>query len=319
VEKPLSLAQVSEEVIKKAKKKKILKELLEHIKRPDGIDIEHYISLLEALRIRKYDVMADELRKLFCATIQEGVAPENVLIEPKIEMALLQMHNAIPTEETLSGVISLNYDSLLDHAFNKINEGIDYGIKCKCPTGEYRIRTDHEAIPLIKLHGSFNWRRSFPYITIDEAQTGLNPQTEMLWIPPSVGKVRDSYPFNALWGRAFEVLDCDILRIVGCKLSQNDWGLISLLFSTQLRSDEAYKIELVNSQERGLEIRERTKFLRNVTVLHELEGCIDIARYGTENVFESWLKSKISFLQEKNLCNGTEGLNYVNKLMGAVA
>ena len=126
--------------------------------------------------------------------------------------------------------------------------------------------------------------------------------------------VRNSYPFNTLWGKAFEILDCDVLRIVGCKLSQNDWGLMSLLFNTQLKSGKAYQIELINTQDGGLEIRGRTRFLKNVRVLNELEGCKDIARYGTQNPFESWLKSKISYLRENGRC--TERLKYINKIMG---
>jgi len=110
--------------------------------------------------------------------------------------------------------------------------------------------------------------------------------------------------------------DCDILRIVGCKLSQNDWGLTSLLFSTQLRTDDAYQIELINSNEQGLDIRKRNGFLKNVKALEELEGCKLLAKYGTQNVFEGWLKSKISLLREKGSCVGERGLNYVNKIMG---
>jgi len=316
VVEPLSLVHISELVIEKAKKRQALKEILEHIQPDDIKDIEFYISLLESLQIRKYSDITNTLRSLFCKTIQERLMVDDAPLEPTLSMALLQMHRAIEEKEELKGAISLNYDSLLDHAFNKIHNGLNYWIKCKVSGSTHDYSLNPRSVPLIKLHGSFNWRRGFPSITIDERQAQSGEQAEMLWLPPSIEKERSYYPFNTLWGKAFELLDCDVLRIVGCKLSQNDWGLTSLLFNTQLRTDKAYQIELINSHEGGLEIRERNGFLKNVKVLGELEGCKPIAKYGTQNVFESWLKTKILLLREKGLCVNERGLNYVNKIMG---
>jgi hypothetical protein len=313
---PLSLEHISGLVVEKARRRKVLKEILGHIQPDDIKDIELYISLLESLQIRKYTDMTNILRSLFCAIIQEKLLVDNAPLKPTLSMALLQMHKAIEDQEELKGAISLNYDSLLDHAFNEIHHGLNYGIKCKCSatTDDYVLEQD--SVPLIKLHGSFNWKRSFPLITIDEQQAQSGEQSEMLWLPPSIEKERDMYPFNTLWGKAYEILDCDILRIVGCKLSQNDWGLISLLFNTQLRTDDAYQIELITSHDSGLAIRSRNGFLKNVKALGELEGCQLIVKYGTQNVFESWLKNKISMLRQNGLCIGEQYLDYVNEIMG---
>jgi hypothetical protein len=121
----------------------------------------------------------------------------------------------------------------------------------------------------------------------------------MLWIPPSIEKVKDRYPFNLLWGKAFELLlNCDVLRIVGCNLSQNDWGLISLLFNTQLEPGGVYEIELIRSHKGGARVRKRNGFLKNVRILGELDGCQDLVETPALNTFESWLRRKIHSRRE---------------------
>ncbi len=132
---------------------------------------------------------------------------------------------------------------------------------------------------------------------------------------PSIEKRTEQYPFNMLWGIAFEILECDILRIVGCRLSQNDWGLISLLLSTQLRTSKPYSIELINSHENGREIRERNGFLRNVKILGELDGCQEFVDYKPENVFESWLRVRCSLYIKKGLKIGGSGYKYIDSVL----
>lgn len=315
IESSLLLSSVSEQVIKLARKKRSLRTILDHIGHVEGIDIEHYISLLESLHHHQYENVAETLRSLFCEVVQTGLMEDGVQIRPLLEMALIQMHGAISDIEEFRGIISLNYDSLLDRAINEVRTGINYHIKCECVHGSANYNLNKELPPLIKLHGSFNWRKGFPNIRIDE-QASIKYKSEMLWIPPSIGKIKDTYPFNSLWGKAFEMLDCDILRVVGCKLNQNDWGLISLLFDTQLRTDNPYTIELITSQGTGSDMRKRLGFLKNIVVVEELPGCKDISEYPPGNTMESWLKSKISFLREQGRCISDERLNYINELMG---
>lgn len=310
----LSLRSVSESVITKAKTETGFEDMLSDVSTDDIKDIELYISLLESVHTKKYSDLIGLLRSLFCKTIQENLMHKGVLIDPNLTMALLEMHSAIADDESFVGAISLNYDNLLDRAYNEVFKGLNYGIKCKCEKANYTI--NEELKTLIKLHGSFNWKRGFRFINIDEAQAQLAEQSEMLWIPPSIEKERDAFPFNLLWGKAFEMLDCDILRIVGCKLSQNDWGLISLLFDTQLETGGAYKIELICSHEGGMDIKKRNGFLKNVYVLGELENCQDLIDSPPFNTFESWLRSKLAIHRGKGVEFGVLELPHIDLLMG---
>lgn len=310
----LSLRSISEAVITEAKGKEEFNELLSDIS-IDGIkDIEHYISLLESVHTKNYFDLVSFLRSSFCENIQANLKYEETPIDPFLTMVLLEMHNAIVDDEILAGIISLNYDNLLDRACNEIHKGINYGIKCSCQNQEFTI--NEECPPLIKLHGSFNWKRGSHSIIIDEAQAQAVKQAEMLWIPPSVEKELDSYPFNLLWGNAFEMLNCDILRIVGCNLSQNDWGLISLLFNSQLRPGGDYRIELIRSHEGGKDTRRRNGFLKNVYILGELENCEDLIDNTPDNVFYSWLRSKLALHRGKGIQFDELGLPHIDLIMG---
>lgn len=315
----LSLGSVSETVINEAKGKKEFEELLSDIP-TDGIrDIEHYISLLESVRTKKYFDLVEFLRSSFCRNIQNNLLSKGKPINPTLTKALLEMHSVIKDDEILAGAISLNYDNLLDRAFNEIYKEIDYGIKCSCENGNYTI--NEKKTPLIKLHGSFNWKRGAHCIVIDELQAQSAEQSEMVWIPPSVEKELDSYPYNLLWGKAFELLNCDILRIIGCNLSQNDWGLISLLFNSQLKHGGDYKIELIRSQKGGIETKKNHGYLKNVDVLGDLENCEDLVDpddpdVSPENVYYSWLRAKLGVHSGKGIQFGDYAVPHINQVMG---
>jgi hypothetical protein len=312
----LSLQSISETVINEARNSDQFRELLSDIS-VDGIkDIEHYISLLESVNTKNYFDLVGFLRSSFCKNIQNSLKYEGTAIDPFISMALLEMHQGIIEEEDMVGIISLNYDNLLDRAFNEVFKGVNYGIECHCENEEYGI---NRYKPLLtKLHGSFNWKRGPHSIIIDEVQAQNVEQAEMLWIPPSVEKELDSYPFNLLWGNAFEMLDCDILRIIGCNLSQNDWGLISLLFNSQLRSGGDYRIELIRSHEGGVETREKHGFLKNVFALGELENCADFVENPPKNVYYSWLRSKLAVHTSRGIQFDELGLPHIEQIKGEI-
>lgn len=310
----LSLENVSEQAIARAKKKANLKDMLSEITIDDIKDIELYISLLESLSTKKYSELASTLRFFFCQSIQKNLKYGNTSITPDLTMALLEMHEKINDEEKLVGAISLNYDNLLDQAFNEVFKGLNYGIKCRIDRAKYALSEDSPL--LIKLHGSFNWKKGFRSVVIDEKQAQSAEQAEMLWIPPSVEKERDTYPFNLLWGKAFQILDCDILRIVGCRLSQNDWGLISLLFNSQLEPGGVYEIQLICSHNGGENIRKRNGFLKNVKILGELKSCQDFIDPPPPNPFESWLRVRLALQREKGVPIDDLGLQHVNKILG---
>ncbi len=304
----LSLREVSERVVQKAKKKKGLRDLLGEAGQIN--DIERYISLLESLGVKKYSAVATRLRDIFCDCVQEGLILRRRPIDPLLSMALLEMHSTplVSSIEQLKGIITLNYDNLIDIAFNEVLEGVNYGIVCAS-----KIYTIKQNVPmLIKLHGSFNWRTGFPIRVVGHgARSG-----KMIWIPPGIEKEMDRYPFNFLWGKAFELLlGCDTLRIVGCSLSQNDWGLMSLLFSSQLtaRPKPKYQIELITQHDTGQDIRNKNGFLKNLKALGELDGCQDFIDAPPPNVFEDWLKTRLKSFLPKNI--DKKNLKYVNKLM----
>ena len=318
IEQNLSLKEISERVVQKARGETDLEDLLTGTG-GNIEDIELYISLLESLGIKKYSSAATKLRDIFCECIQEGLIQAGKPIEPLLAMALLEMHNApeIQAFEQLNGIITLNYDNLLDRAFNKILGGVNYGIACKCVSGNYNI--SQKEPPLIKLHGSFNWRTGFPIRIVDGRKAHLRGQKEMIWIPPSIEKEMDRYPFNLLWGRAFELLDCDTLRIVGCSLSRNDWGVLSLLFFSQLGSapKRSYQIEIINQQKMGNDMRREIGFLRHLKVLGELDGCqeFDNEQLKIPNVFETWLKRKLWLFKNNGIPVDDLKLKFVNELM----
>ena len=205
----------------------------------------------------------------------------------------------------MTGIISLNHDYLLETACQEIFKGINLGVDFTSSIFDL----SREAPPIIKLYGSFNWR-SGKRIHIFECQPSRPPHRELLWIPPTIAKEARSYPFNKLLGKAYELLmlKCDILRVVGCSLNQNDWTVISLLFKTQcIRREECFDIELIQSRESGEDTKERLGYLRNVKTIAELEGTFtDFFEQEPYNPYEDWLRKTID---EKRISEGTFGKN----------
>src|SRR3972149_11477746 len=99
-----------------------------YISDDDGPDnIEHFISLLEAIRINKYDDAASFLKKLF----REDIEGYTVSLKPRLIFALLEIHEIKKEQEKLVGVLTTNYDNLLDLAFEEKYGLIDYGFITK--------------------------------------------------------------------------------------------------------------------------------------------------------------------------------------------
>jgi hypothetical protein len=114
---------------------------------------------------------------------------------------------------------------------------------------------------------------------------------------------------------AYEVLvkNCDILRVIGCSLSQNDWNIISLLFNAQYKQycykKTCFKIELIMGPESCDRIIKEYSYLKNVFAIGYLTDG-KFADYKDknkitkgselENFFKYWLKSKVLFHKSKN-------------------
>lgn len=202
-------------------------------------DFEHLLTFLEDAPSLRYQEFATELKEVFSTVLRKAL--ENVCRElgdrhSELYAALVDMHQVEGSDERLAGFLTLNYDSFLEHAIEKVLGGgsVNYGVRVQ------GTELGAEAIPVLKLHGSFGWRHTWPIESAAEISPGL-------WIPPGIRKAKADYPFNEIWGAARELLDCDVLRIIGCNLGPNDWDLVSLLFTTMhgRESASSYEVEVV--------------------------------------------------------------------------
>lgn len=277
----------------------------------DEVDVEHLITLYETSGTQKGSEIARKLRGLFREEIQEKINKLGNSFFPTLLAALIDMHNINGLNEELVAILTINYEDLIERAMQNVAGGINYSIKNINHTS-FNIKED--SVPILKLHGSFNWKNDYP-ISIEN---DLSKEEDILWIPPGVIKRREFYPFDMIWGKAKELLDCDIVRVIGCSLSRNDWDLISLLFTTQqLRSDEkSYTIELIDYPERCEKIRDQYRYLEITPILKipevreyiiqnvllefadgdlSEEKIKSIGEYITEdkyNIFTIWLQAK---------------------------
>lgn len=279
----------------------------------EGADVEHLITLYEASGTKRDNDIAKQLKKLFREEIQERMNELSDSFFPTLFASLIDMHSVEGLDEELVAILTINYEDLIEQAMQYIKGGINYSIRIINKGSPYSIRDT--SIPILKLHGSFNWKNEYPVAIVDS----IEGEEDVLWIPPGVVKRREYYPFSLIWGRAKELLECDILRVIGCSLSRNDWELISLLYITQkLRADrEPYWIELIDYPHRCQKIKKEYGYLkiRPILRLPEVRELIineyipepmdtreiteerieEIGQYITEekrNIFAIWLQAK---------------------------
>lgn len=201
-------------------------------------DIEHLISVLES----QHNYYASEkIRKCYRDAIIDTISgsPElKPLPMNNLYSVLIDLHeNVTDLDEELLCFITLNYEDILERAIKSL-----FRLKVDYLLHPDKLDRISDAIKVIKLHGSFNWQNTRP-ITVKSMASTSSPNA--LWIPPGVEKRKDNYPFNLLWGKATEnLMQCDILRVVGCSLSRNDWGLIPILYTVQNFSQTGRRIEI---------------------------------------------------------------------------
>ena len=225
----------------------------------ENVDFEHVITFLDDSPSALHREFADRLRRIFEETLTDRLHSVETALgadRRSLYMALLDMHNVARLNERLQGILTLNYDDFIEDAAAAVyGTPLDFGITAgDSPDDSPALRSP----PLLKLHGSFTWQDVWP-IRPREA-TGQRP----LWIPPGIRKAKERYPFNLVWGRAREILNCDILRVVGCKLSSSDWDLISLLFSTRLSDlcrGSPYTVEVIDCPRHAAELRDLYPYL----------------------------------------------------------
>lgn len=227
----------------------------------ESTDYEHLITFLDESVSSVHRTFADSLRRIFEEVLRERldhVEKESGRTPNGLYEALLDMYEVEGIGEDLRGILTINYDEYLERAIERtFKRVVDFGVDVP---GTDAI--SGKPIRLLKLHGSFGWRDAWPL----SRDTSAPP----MWIPPGIQKAKDRYPFNVLWGLARELLDCDILRIIGCKLGANDWDLISLLFTTRHAhaSRRPYRIEVIDAP---LQVRELKKAFPYLDVYSLLE------------------------------------------------
>ncbi len=183
------------------------------------------------------------------------------------------------------GLISLNYDDVLDQAYREY-----YGAPHYCFSSESDT-TPSKHIPLLKLHGSFNWSRQ-----------RIRGRIRTIEIIPFGSSKNYLYaPYSFIWNRALEILiECDTLRVIGCSLSQNDVHLIDLLFKAHLEKGRAFDIEIISPEQTGQQIRKDYGFFPKIKTLIEIEGRL-IPDPAPPNPFKTWLKYKSNRMLKGNL------------------
>lgn len=150
------------------------------------------------------------------------------------------------------------------------------------PNYSFTLDDDSASIPLLKLHGSFNWRNA----RIRDQRRTIDI------IPLGSAKTYLYAPYVFIWTRALEVLiSCDTLRIIGCSLSPNDLHLIDLLFKAHLERREPFEIEVIDFEETGEAIRDNYGFFPKIRTLSKIENIL-IPDMRTSNPFRTWLRYK---------------------------
>ena len=242
---------------------------------PDS-DIEQVITFLDESASAVHRRFADDIRIVFEEVLRERlelIRNENDMQAPVgLYAAPLDMYTVRDYPEVLGGILTTNYDDYIEDAARIVfgegtRDAVDLGVYVA------GFESQGKVVTLVKLHGSFGWQHSWPI------QRDISNQA--LWIPPGIQKLKGGYPFNMLWGRARELLNCDILRVIGCRLGSNDWDLISLLFTTRhARLDgEPYTIEVIDSPE-------HTRHLQNEFPYLEVQSLFDLDPVGERIVGE---------------------------------
>jgi hypothetical protein len=293
----LLISSVSKRVMRDAQGIPSFKKNVESVTSPEGsLNIELLISLFASNQIPNSDSKVNKLKKLVQIDILKRLSMSRKL-RFYLHKALLELHQKIDDRENLLGIISLNYDDIIDEAYKACQMEINY---CHTSSDGGRVCS-----PLLKLHGSFNWTRKNNY----------GKKKDIPIIPLGLNKNYLVPPYNFIWSRAFEILtQCDTLRVIGCSLNQNDVGLIDLLFKAHLERTGYFEIEIIDWQNKGDEIKNNYGFFPGIIKPKDIENSLIadeqiINETGVGNPFKIWLKAKAQkMLQTMDEINKTKYL-----------
>jgi hypothetical protein len=293
-ERGLLMSNVSSRVIEQARRKPEYLKGVEMVSGTSGsLNIELLISLLENSKLPDWELKAGTLKTLVQNDIL-GVLTPDITAQFRLHKALFELHRqeAVRTQEHLLGLISLNYENVLDQAHEELfGQPPDYCLSLKTEPP-----SNGERYPILKLHGSFDWR------TEGVAVRGKTRRIDI--IPLGTSKSYDHAPYVFVWSRAFEMLvECDTLRLVGCSLSQNDTHLIELLFKAQVESDAGFDMEIIAPNDAGVNVREACGFFSRIQTLNEIEGGLVPDPSPFVNAFKEWLKYKADRMLKQDVAN----------------
>src|SRR6266550_781741 len=244
--------------------------------RTGSLNIELLISLIENSKVADWSRKTDLLKKLIREDIASALSPGRTR-RFFLHKGLLELHQHETTnkKEALAGLISLNYDAVLDLAYKAIlGDPINY-----CFSREMDSRPNAN-VPLLKLHGSFNWSNELV----------LSRRRNIEIIQPGSSKSYLHAPYGFIWNRALDLLSfCDSLRVIGCSLSANDVHLVDLLFRAHLERRKPFDIEIIAPYSTADTIRKSYGFFRNIKLMADM-GIPSTPVVGPINPFLTWLQ-----------------------------
>jgi len=271
----LLISDVSDRVMREARNNVRFKKNVELVTSTEGsLNIELLISLIDSNRIPDSSFKVGYLKGLIQTDIERKLSKSRRK-KFYLHKSLFELHSKTGDRELVLGIISLNYDGILDEAYESIRKDEpNY-----CFTSE-----KGDNIPLLKLHGSFGWKKQNIY-----AKSRKIPI-----VPMGINKNYLMPPYNFIWGRAFEIMvNCDILRIIGCSLNPNDIGLIDLLFKAHLERSIDLEIQIIDFPSVGDEIKNRYGFFKKIIKMGEDMKEPPIAEIVADagNPFKVWLRA----------------------------
>ncbi len=294
----LLIGNVSSRVIDKARRDpKYLKDVAVVSGTAGSLNIELLISLIENSKIHDWAYKTSHLKELVEKDIKAILtASQTKRFYLHKTLFELHEHKKTKTKEEVIGLISLNYDDVLDQAYEAVLE--------KEPNYCFSLEADAPSsknIPLLKLHGSFNW--------VSQQIRGRTRTIEI--IPLGSSKSYLHAPYGFIWNQALDILiRCHTLRVIGCSLSPNDAHLIDLLFKAHLERSEEFEMEIIGPEKTGTQIRDNYGFFPKIQTLLELEEHL-IPDRDPANPFKTWLKYKSISMLAKNQIEGTRYLKKV--------
>lgn len=279
-----------------------------------GGDIEKLISLLSGSAVARYTDLAEKIRRVYFDEIRKSLHAARVIDMPELAVALLGMHRNATFRrdvEVLTGILTTNHDGLLQIAAQETYGALNLGFVFS--SDDFTPTMSNAVPPLLQLHGSFSWRFGVP-IEAARLRAGSRYSPDTVWLPPTVLKESKNYPFNRLAALSYSLLvdRCDVLRVVGASLTQNDWNILSLVFNAQRHREAmgqtAFRVELIMPPGNCRSIQEECSYLNGLTPISYLtEGRFEAYKEDSwaensllTNVFAYWLKEKLTYHYRRN-------------------